>query len=80
MLLSHAMKELYWLNITRARLFARVSEQREHAFNDVKCSELGWSCITVAVETYGCRGAEARLHLLRLASHLTARLNAPNEL
>ena len=33
---------------------ARVSEQRKHASNDVKCSELGWSCIPLAVETYGC--------------------------
>ena len=49
---------------------ARVSEQRKHASNDVKCSELGWSCIPLAVETYGCWGAEARLHLSRLASCL----------
>ena len=54
---------------------ARVSEQRKHASNDVKCSELGWSCIPLAVETYGCWGAEARLHLSRLASRLAARLN-----
>ena len=53
---------------------ARVSEQRKHASNDVKCSELGWSCIPLAVETYGCWGAEARLHLSRLASRLAARL------
>ena len=52
-----------------------VSEQRKHAFNDVKCTELGWSCISLAVETYGCWGAEARLHLSRLASRLAARLN-----
>ena len=39
---------------------ARVSEQRRHASNDVKCSELGWSCLPLAVETYGCGGAEAR--------------------
>ena len=54
---------------------ARVSEQRKHASNDVKCSELGWSCISLAVETYGCWGAEACLHLSRLASRLEARLN-----
>ena len=54
---------------------ARVSEQRKHAFNDFKCSELGWSCIPLAVETCGCWGAEARLHLSRLASRLAARLN-----
>ena len=54
---------------------AQVSEQRKHASNDIKCSELGWSCIPLAVETYGCWGAEARLHLSRLASRLAARLN-----
>ena len=54
---------------------ARVSKQRKHASNHVKCSELGWSCIPLAIETYGCWGAEARLHLSRLASCLAARLN-----
>ncbi|KAL5477463.1 hypothetical protein EMCRGX_G024263 [Ephydatia muelleri] len=54
---------------------ARVSEQRKQASNDVKCSELGWSCIPLAVEAYGCWGAEARLHLSLLASRLAARLN-----
>ncbi|KAL5487232.1 hypothetical protein EMCRGX_G019809 [Ephydatia muelleri] len=54
---------------------ARISEQRKHASNDVKCSELGWSCIPLAVETYGCWGAEARLHFSRFASRLAARLN-----
>ena len=54
---------------------ARVSKQRKHASNDVKCSELGWSCILLAVETYGCWGAEARLHFSRFASRLAARLN-----
>ena len=55
--------------------YARVSEQRKNASNDFKCSELGLSCIPLAVETYGCWGAEARLHLSRLASRLAARLN-----
>ncbi|KAL5499608.1 hypothetical protein EMCRGX_G011059 [Ephydatia muelleri] len=32
-------------------------------------------CILLAVETYGCWGAEARVHLSRLASCLAARLN-----
>ena len=54
---------------------AQVSEQRKHAVYDAKCSELGRSCIPLAVETYGCWGAEARLHLSRFASRLVARLN-----
>ena len=56
------------------RSFVRVS-----IFDDVlNASELGLSCIPLAIETYGCRGAEARLHLLRLASHLAPRLIIPN--
>ena len=39
---------------TTAGSSALVSEQRKHASNDVKCSELGWSCIPLAVETYDC--------------------------
>ena len=57
--------------------------------NDPKCSELGWKCTpltvetygcwgagareTLAVETYGCWGAEARETL----SHLATRLAIP---
>ena len=43
--------------------------------NDVKCSELGWTCIPIAVETYGCWGAEAMQTLSRLASRLATRGN-----
>eukprot|EP00731_Ephydatia_muelleri_P029661 Em0021g184a len=32
---------------------AFVAESRKHAANDAKCQELGWSCILLAVETYG---------------------------
>ena len=31
----------------------RSAEERKHRANDVKCAELGWSCVTLAVETYG---------------------------
>ena len=41
---------------------ARVSEQRKHASNDEKCSELVWSCIPLPVETYRYREAYARLN------------------
>ncbi|KAL5491548.1 hypothetical protein EMCRGX_G016851 [Ephydatia muelleri] len=44
--------------------------------SDAKCSELGCACIPLAVETYGCWGAESRVHLSRLASHLVAGLNS----
>ncbi|KAL5486473.1 hypothetical protein EMCRGX_G018956 [Ephydatia muelleri] len=39
---------------------ALVAECRKHDLNDPKYSELGWICTPLAVETYGCWGAEAR--------------------
>ena len=39
---------------------AKVAECRKHDMNDPKCSELGWKCTPLAVETYGCWDAEAR--------------------
>ena len=32
---------------------AEAAESRKHQNNDTKCSELGWQCIPLAVETYG---------------------------
>ena len=58
-----------------ARSSAQISEQKKHASNDAKCSELGWACIPLAVDTYGCWRSEVRVQLPRLASHLAARLN-----
>ena len=54
---------------------ALAAEVRKHNANDAKCSELGWSCIPIAVETYGCWGAEAMQMLSRLASRLATRGN-----
>ena len=39
---------------------ARMAEMRKHITNDPKCRALGWVCIPLAVETYGCWGTEAR--------------------
>ena len=55
---------------------AQIYEQRKHASNDGKCSELDWACIPLAVETCGCWGAEARIHLSHLASLLAAKSQA----
>ena len=33
---------------------ALAAEQWKHNANDVKCSELGWKCVPLAVESYGC--------------------------
>ena len=49
---------------------ALAAEMCKHNANDAKYSELGWTCIPIAVETYGCWGAEAMQTLSRLASRL----------
>ena len=54
---------------------AQVAENRKHASNDTKCSELGWVCVPLAVEVYGCWGPEAQTNLSRLAARLAIRLN-----
>ena len=35
---------------------AHATELRKHEANDVKCSDLGWICIPLVVETYGAWG------------------------
>ena len=47
-----------------------VEARRKHRENDPKCSELGWVCIPLAVETYRNGGREAQSTFSRLASHL----------
>eukprot|EP00731_Ephydatia_muelleri_P021595 Em0014g186a len=53
---------------------AMAAEVRKHGANDLKCSELGWISIPLAVETYGCWGAEAQSTISRLASRLAIQL------
>ena len=45
-----------------------AAEIRKHLVNDPKCSELGWVSIPLAVEIYGCWGAEAQCTVFRLTS------------
>ena len=52
------------------RVSSYGNEARKHGVNDLKCSELGWVSTPLAVETYGCWGAEAQPTYSRLASHL----------
>ena len=52
---------------------AAVAELRKHNSNGSKCSELGWKCVPLAVESYGAWGREAQECLTRLASHLAIR-------
>ena len=49
---------------------AKVAECCKHDMNDPKCSELGWKCTHLALETYGCWGVEARETLSCLATRL----------
>ena len=56
---------------------AFAAEERKHKANDSKCAELGWVCIPIAVETYGCWGTEAKWALSQLASRLATRQNCP---
>ena len=35
---------------------ASAAEIRKHVANDEKCSRLGWVCIPLSVEMYGCWG------------------------
>ena len=51
---------------------ASVAECHKHVLNDPKCSKLGWKCTPLAVETYGCWGAEVSETLSRLATRRLA--------
>ena len=53
---------------------AGKAEVRKHNANDAKCTELGWVCIPLAVETYGCWGVEAQGSISRLAACLALQL------
>ena len=60
-----------------AGLAALAAENRKHNSNDRKCEELGWVCIPLVVETYGCWGAAAVAAFSKLAGCLSTRLNQP---
>ena len=46
----------------------------KHNANDQKCRELGWVCVPLAVETYGCWGEEAQCSVSHLAACLALQL------
>ena len=70
---------LYPLHIVEAGISpgaaAKATEECKHRNNDAKCEELGWRCIPMVVESYGCWGTEARQALSQLASRLAVRTN-----
>eukprot|EP00731_Ephydatia_muelleri_P019688 Em0012g513a len=49
---------------------AQAAKVRKHTANDQKCTELGWSCVPLAVESYGAWGKEAQEFFALLASRL----------
>ena len=53
---------------------AMAAEVQKHGVNNLKCSELGWVSIPLAVETYSCWGAEAQFTISCLASRLAIQL------
>ena len=42
---------------------AQATESRRHQSNDPNCSQLGWVCAAMVVETYGAWGKEATAQL-----------------
>ena len=56
---------------------ALVASKSKHTIDYRKCEELGWVCIPLVVETYGCWGAAAVVAISRLAGRLSTRLNKP---
>eukprot|EP00731_Ephydatia_muelleri_P000935 Em0001g935a len=66
------------ITLTEARVrcgsSALFAEARKHNANDSKCAELGWVCISLAVESYGCWGTEAQQSFSRLAARLAIQM------
>ena len=56
---------------------ALAAETRKLHSNGPKCQELGWSCIPLAVETYGNWGKQTHDTFSRLASFLAIHQSSP---
>ena len=61
----------------QAGVAALAAEACKLHSNGSKCQELGWSCIPLAVETYGNWGKEAHDTFSRLASYLAIHQTSP---
>eukprot|EP00731_Ephydatia_muelleri_P011201 Em0006g95a len=62
---------------TSAGSAAYAAECRKHEANDTKCQELRWTCIPLAVETFGHWGKEAQAVFSRLASFIAIHRASP---
>ena len=49
---------------------AQAAEVRKHTANGQRCTNLGWSCVPLAVESYGAWGREAQMCFTLLATRL----------
>ena len=59
---------------------ALAAQIRKHRLNDERCWELGWVCIPLVVEIYGCQSTEAIQALSRLAIRVSTRQGSPKSL
>ena len=59
---------------------AQATEARKHQANDPKCSELGWVCVPIVVETYGAWGKEAITIISSVASRLATSTCRPKSI
>ena len=55
---------------------ARQTEERKHSNNDSICSELGWKCVPLVVETFGAWGKTTGQFFGQLAVRLAAQGNS----
>ncbi|KAL5515417.1 hypothetical protein EMCRGX_G000578 [Ephydatia muelleri] len=62
---------------TSAWSAAYAAECRKHEAIDTKCQELGWTCIPLAVETFGHWGKEAQAVFSHLASFIAIHRASP---
>ena len=57
-----------------------LSSENMHEANDAKCSDLGWVCIPLVVESYGAWGKEALEAFSMLASRLATSSSRPKSI
>ena len=76
--LSHA--QIFQEVCVTAGSAAMAAQICKHRVNDKRCRDLGWACIPLVVETYGCWGTEAIQALSRLATRLSTRQGRPKSL
>ena len=62
---------------TTARSAVLSAEERKHANNDQKCTELNWVYVPMAVEVYEAWGEEAQHTFSRLATRLSVKSSVP---